>query len=110
MPIMAIYRSKEVDREAFNRYRAEAPIEPAPEGAIVHQVAFDEDGLLVIDVWEDEAQLKAFNENRIFPALNRLGITPAEPKVLQVHALWAAEDASRRNLAAPAPNPESVTA
>ncbi|MDB5427853.1 MAG: hypothetical protein JWR43_1828, partial [Phenylobacterium sp.] len=26
------------------------------------------------------------------------------------HALWAAEDASRRNLAAPAPNPESVSA
>lgn len=110
MPIMAIYRSKDVDRETFNRYRVEAPIEPAPEGAIVHQVAFDDEGLLVIDVWEDEAQLRAFNESRVFPALNRLGITPVEPKVLQVHALWAAEDAKQHNVAAPSPKPASVTA
>jgi hypothetical protein len=110
MPVMAIYRSKEVDRETFNRYRAEVPIEPAPEGAILHQVAFDGDGLLVIDVWEEEAQLKAFTESRIYPALMRVGVTPVEPKVLPVHALWAAEHAARRNLAAPAPKPESVRA
>jgi hypothetical protein len=110
MPIMAIYRSKDVDPETFNRFRAEAPIEPAPEGAIVHQVAFDDQGLLVIDVWEDEAQLKAFSESRLVPALNRLGITPAEPKLLQVHALWAAEDARQHNVAAPAPKPQSLPA
>jgi hypothetical protein len=103
MTVMAIYRSNEVDPETFNRYRAEVPIEPAPAGAIFHQVAFDKDGLLVIDVWETEAELRAFNAERVYPGLQRMGITPVEPEVLQVHALWAASDARRHNLAAPLP-------
>jgi len=103
MPIMAIYRSSEVDPDTFDRYRLEVPIEPVPEGAIFHQVAFDKDGLLVIDVWEHEAELQAFNEERVFPALQRMGLTPIEPQVLQIHALWAPADASRHNVAAPLP-------
>jgi hypothetical protein len=103
MPIMAIYRSSEVDPETFNRYRIEVPIEPAPNGAIFHQVAFDKDGLLVIDVWESEAELQAFNAARVFPGLQRMGITPVEPQVLEVHAMWAAADASQHNVAAPLP-------
>jgi hypothetical protein len=105
MPIMAIYRSSEVDPETFNRYRIEVPIEPAPEGAIFHQVAFDKDGLLVIDVWENEAALKAFGETKIYPALRKMGITPFEPQVIEVHALWAAPNAAQYNVAAPPPRP-----
>ncbi len=103
MPIMAIYRSSDVDRETFNRYRVEVPIEPAPKGAIFHQVAFDKDGLLVIDVWENEAELQAFNETRVFPGLQRMGIAPLEPQVLEVHAMWAIADARQHNVAAPLP-------
>src|SRR5436190_20642305 len=108
MPIMAIYRSKEVDRETFNRYRAEVPIEPAPKGAIFHQVAFDEDGMLVIDVWESEADMRPFNDERVVPALKRMGITPMEPKILPLHALWAATDASKHIVSTPAPAPAAV--
>ena len=103
MPIMATYRSSEVDPETFNRYRVEVPIEPVPAGAIFHQVAFDKDGLLVIDVWETEAELKAFNAARVYPALHKMGITAIEPEVLKVHALWAAADARQHNVAAPLP-------
>jgi hypothetical protein len=107
MPIMAIYRSSEVDPEMFNRYRAEVPIEPVPKGAIFHQVAFD-DGLLVIDIWETEADMAAFGAAKIVPALQRLGIAPIIPQVLPVYALWAAADARSHNL--PAPAPKSVAA
>ena len=103
MTIMAIYRSSEVDPETFNRYRAEAPIEPVPAGAIFHQVAFDKDGLLVIDIWETEAELRAFDAQRVRPALQKLGIAPVEPEVLEVHAMWAASDAREHNIAAPLP-------
>jgi hypothetical protein len=103
MPIMAIYRSSDVDQETFNRYRAEVPIEPTPKGAIFHQVAFDDDGLLVIDIWENAADLAAFGEAKIVPALQKLGIAPIVPQVLPVYALWATEGAQRHNLAAPAP-------
>ncbi len=103
MPIMAIYRSSEVDPETFNRYRAEVPIEPPPQGAIFHQVGFDKDGLLVVDVWENEAALKAFGEAKIYPALRKMGITAIEPQVIEVHALWAVPNAQQHNVAAPLP-------
>jgi hypothetical protein len=41
MSIMAIYRASEIDPRTFSRYRLEVPIEPIPEGAISHHVAFD---------------------------------------------------------------------
>jgi hypothetical protein len=103
MPIMAIYRASDVDRETFNRYRVELPIEPLPEGAILHLVAFGDDGLLGIDVWESEDQLKAFGELKMKPALKKMGRAWIEPTVLRVHELWAANNTARHNLAAPAP-------
>jgi hypothetical protein len=110
MPVLAIYRSKDVSKEAFCRYRVENPIEPAPEGAIFHQVAFDDDGLLVIDVWDSAAQLQAYGKAAIVPALLKLGIPPVEPQVLEVYGLWAAPDAARRNVDVPAPQAQAVPA
>jgi len=103
MSIMAIYRLSGLDPETFNRYRVEVPIEPIPEGAISHHVAFDEDGLVCVDIWESEAQLNAFSRDRVNPGLLRLGIPIAAPQVLELHALWTSTDAERHNLAAPAP-------
>jgi hypothetical protein len=102
MPIMAIYRSSDVDRETFNRYRVELPLEPTPEGAIFHLVAFGDDGLLGIDVWENEDRLRAFGESKMKPALKRMGRAWIEPTVLQVHELWAADNAAKHKSAAPA--------
>jgi hypothetical protein len=103
MAIMAIYRSSDVDPETFDRYRVEVPIEPVPAGAIFHQVAFDKNGMLVIDIWENEAELRTFEAERIRPALQKLGIPPIEPEILPVHAMWAAPDARQHNIAAPLP-------
>ena len=110
MPVMAIYHYSQVDPETFNRYRALVPIEPAPEGAIFHLVAFGADGLVGIDVWENEAQLKAFGDTKIKPALKEMESAWIEPTVVQVHELWAAKLAAEYNLPAPAPQPESVPA
>jgi hypothetical protein len=103
MSIMAIYRLSGIDRETFARYRREVPIEPIPEGAISHHVAFDGDEFVCVDIWESEAQLNAFARDRVNPGLVRLGLPLAEPRVLELHALWTAPDAERHNLAAPAP-------
>ena len=110
MPIMAIYRHREVDPETFNRYRALLPIKPLPEGAIFHLVAFDDDGLLGIDVWESEAQLRAYEDTRIKPAVEQLGKAWVEPTVLQIHELWAADAAPEHNRLAPPPQPTSMPA
>lgn len=111
MAIMAIYRSREMDPETFNRFRAAVPIEPIPEGAISHHVAFDdEEGLIVFDIWETEAQLNAFLEERLYPGLQKLGLPVVEPRVAKLHALWTAEDAPRHNLATPPPAASAATA
>ena len=103
MAIMAIYSSQDIDRETYNRFRAAVPIEPIPKGAISHHVGFDEEGLVVVDIWETEAQLKAFLEGRLYPGARKLGLEIVEPRVLKLHALWTAEDAARSNIATPAP-------
>jgi len=103
MPIMAIYRASEIDPETFSRYRLEVPIDPIPEGAISHHVAFDAQGLICVDVWESEEQLNVFMKDRVIPGLERLGLPTRAPEVLELHALWTAADAERHNIATPPP-------
>jgi hypothetical protein len=104
MAIMAIYRSRDVDRETYNRLRAAVPIEPIPKGAISHHVGFDdEDGLLVVDLWETKAQLNEFLEARLYPGMQELGLEKVAPRVVDVYALWTAGDAAAHNIATPAP-------
>jgi hypothetical protein len=97
MPIMAIYRSSGVDQATFDRFRMEVPIEPYPEGAISHHVAFDGNGLLGVDVWESQAHLDAFTRDRLNPGLSRLGLTLEPPQVLELHELNIAPEADRRH-------------
>jgi hypothetical protein len=98
MPIMAIYRSSSMDQETFDRFRREVPVEPIPDGAIAHHVAFDEDGLVGIDVWESKAHLAAFTKDKLNPGLSRLGLALEPPQVLELHEFLVARDAQRHNL------------
>ena len=108
MPIMAIYRNREVDPETFNRFRALVPVDPPPEGAIFHLVAFGDDGLLGIDVWDNEQHLTVFEETQVKPALRSLGMEGLDRTVLQVHELLAVDNATAHNLYAREPQPEST--
>jgi hypothetical protein len=108
MSIMAIYRSSGIGAEIFDRFRLEVPIEPIPEGAISHHIAFDGHDMVCVDIWESEAQLNAFARDRLNPGLVRAGLPVVAPQVLELHALWTAADAERHNLAAPAPAVETA--
>lgn len=99
MPVMAIYRSREMDRATFDRLRREVPIEPIPDGAISHHIAFDKDGLIGIDVWQSQAHLEAFARDRLNPGLARLGLHIQPPEVLELHELVIAPQADRQGLA-----------
>jgi len=98
MPIMAIYRSSNVDQETFDRFRIEVPIEPIPEGAIAHHVAFGDHGLVGIDVWESKAHLAAFTRDRLNPGLSRLGLALEPPEILELHEFVVAREAQRHNV------------
>jgi hypothetical protein len=56
------------------------PGEPGASGELFHWVAETDDGLLVTNVWNDEASSATFLEERLVPAALKVGFT-AEPEV-----------------------------
>ncbi len=59
---------------------------PGPDGAIFHWVAPVEGGILVMDVWESDAQFEKFAKEQIGPYTQQVGI-PSEPEItrFEVH-------------------------
>lgn len=84
MPVMALYRSREITRQSFQPYDEFVTSRPVPPGALLHLVAFDDEGICVVDVWESRGALDAFTENTINPTLKRFGLPIVIPTVLDV--------------------------
>jgi hypothetical protein len=102
MPIMAIYRSKDVTESQYAPYEDFVLSRPAPPGALLHQVAFDADGgLCVIDIWDNRAEFEMFTAEAINPNLERFGITPQPPEVLEVTSLATHDGIDRFKLLHP---------
>jgi hypothetical protein len=61
--------------------------EDAPDGLIQHIAAFDDQGLLVADVWESQEAVGRFYEERLGAALKEAGIAEkaGQPRMLPVH-------------------------
>lgn len=61
-----------------------------PRGAKLHVVGFGPDGMRITDIWESADDFQAFNEERIAPGVQELGIT-SEPDVtiLPLHGVFA---------------------
>jgi hypothetical protein len=57
----------------------------APEGLVSHVAAVTEDGIVIADVWESEAALETFFEERAGTALAEAGLPEAQPRIAQVH-------------------------
>jgi hypothetical protein len=62
---------------------------PGPDGAIFHWVAPIEGGILVVDVWESDAQFDKFAQEQIGPYTAQVGI-PSAPKItrFEVHNIF----------------------
>ena len=55
-----------------------------PKGRLYHIATPQEDGsMIVTDIWESPVLLEEFGKTLI-PTLNKVGVTPVEPKVYQV--------------------------
>ena len=54
-----------------------------PEGAVFHWVAPTADGIVVVDVWESDAQFERFAEEQITPFSRQAGI--ANPPSITRH-------------------------
>jgi hypothetical protein len=62
----------------------------AADGLKLHVAAFDRNGLIVTEVWESADHVQPFMDERLLPAIEKLGVTTM-PKVdlHEVHALFA---------------------
>lgn len=82
MPIMAIYRGPGVTPADYAPYEADIRGAPVPPEALLHQVAFDDDGLLIVDVWTSRVALDAWTEARIKPTLAKYNFDYVPPQIL----------------------------
>ncbi len=60
-----------------------------PTGGVLHVASFDNRGLRVTDVWESEADLNNFVQNRLMPKVIQIGIeTQPKVEVYPLHNLF----------------------
>lgn len=70
-----------ISPEQYDNIRAETGwLERVPDGAMMHMTWWEGDNCHNMDAWESEAAFAAFGNDRLGPAMARLGIT-VEPQV-----------------------------
>jgi hypothetical protein len=81
MPFITEVVLRGVDPHTYDKVRAEVGwLDSPPEGGHAHLTWFEGGDNHNIDVWESEAAFVAFGEQRLGPALAKLGVT-SEPEV-----------------------------
>lgn len=86
LPILAIFTG-EISKDNYEALRNEVKWETdhAP-GGLFHAAAFDESGgLHVADVWESPEAMNVFVEQRLMPAIQKLGLAPPNAAVYPAH-------------------------
>jgi hypothetical protein len=60
------------------------------DGGLLHVAAFDDAGIHVTDLWDSPEQFQRFADERLMPAVEKLGVE-GEPQitVLPTHAVFA---------------------
>lgn len=92
MPIMVKYAASHITRDRYNSIRREIGWEAdPPSGALLHIACFDEaGGIQSIDIWEDQASLDAYLDDRFRPALKALGVDEPRPAIFEAEVIAAA--------------------
>jgi hypothetical protein len=91
MPIVMQMHWPEVSKDQYEEARKMVHWEhDKPKGAKYHVAWFAKDGFRVLDVWDSAPDFNAFLENRLLPAVQKIGIK-GQPKVdiSEVHAIFA---------------------
>ena len=66
-----------------------------PKGMVTHISTFDSKGIRVTDVWESESDFRTFGDNRLMPALKKIGFK--ENPVIEVYPLHTLIDERQLN-------------
>ncbi len=81
MAVVAHVILRGLSTEDYDRVRTEVGwLESPPEGGYSHVAWWDGDDNHNVDAWESESAFQAFAENRLSPAMGKLGID-VQPEV-----------------------------
>ena len=85
MPIMAIYRRNDVTAELYDKFRAAAPIDTVPHGALAHAYSrTGETSFVTIDIWEDQAAMERYFREVLAPAAAAVGAAADLPEIMHI--------------------------
>jgi len=62
-----------------------------PDGVVLHISTFDEKGIRVIDIWENEEDLNNFVQKRLVPVTDKLIGTKPKVEIFPLYALFISE-------------------
>lgn len=77
---------EQVGEKMFGSRSSDFAAVDAPDGLLMHSAGPSEDGWYVYDVWESEAHLQRFVQERLMPAMQELGAPIGEPP--QVYEIY----------------------
>ena len=95
MPVMAIYRRDDVSAELYEKFRASAPLDAAPLGALAHSNGRVGPGFVSVDIWEDAAAMETYINDVLIPATAALGIKFERPEIIEVQTFIATPGAQK---------------
>ena len=86
MSILTVFNLSTMSAEKYKKAirDLEAAGQGKPKGRLYHIASSQEDGsIIVTDIWESAELLDEFGKTLI-PTLNKVGVTPVQPKVYPV--------------------------
>lgn len=95
MPILAISRRNDVSAELYAAYRAQAPIDAVPHGALAHVYGQTADGIVSIDVWANAEAMEAYYRDIVIPATEALGVAYERPEIIEATTFLTTADAEK---------------
>jgi heme-degrading monooxygenase HmoA len=92
MAVLYIVENPGATTEFYDKVRARLKDEEAPRGGLFHVAAKTEDGgLLVLEVWESEADREQWSQ-KVDKAIEEIGGPKRpQPRILEVHSIRTAE-------------------
>jgi hypothetical protein len=94
MAVLMIGKVDGLDPDTYDKVNKEMgfPDQGAPDGLISHTAAPADGGMEIVDVWESMDKFEDFMQNRLMPAMSKVGIeipaNPQPPEQYEVHYRW----------------------
>ena len=83
--VLAVYRRSNIPAALYDSYRARAPIDTVPQGALAHAYGRSGDDILSVDIWDDAGEMMRFIEGTAIPAVEAEGLPFHWPEIVPLH-------------------------